>query len=116
MKKILASGFLLLLMLACNSDKKGGAEDKGPAVVTGKTEATPPGTYITKEDGKHMEFTLQADGKGFEMYGEEKRPFTWEARVGKIFFRYDGEATEFELPLDAAKGEIRYGALLYKKQ
>ncbi len=116
MKKILTTGFLLLLLTACNNDKKKDADDKGPAVVTGKAETTPIGTYVTKEDGKHMEFTLQAEGKGFEMYGEEKRPFTWEARVGKIFFRYDGEATEFELPLDAAKGEIRYGALLYKKQ
>ncbi len=116
MKKMLAAGFLLLLLTACNDDKKKDAADKEPPVVTGKTEATPTGTYVTKEDGKHMEFTLQADGKGFEMYGEKRRPFTWEARVGKIFFRYDGEATEFELPLDAAKGEIRYGALLYKKQ
>ncbi|HRE39029.1 MAG TPA: hypothetical protein PK977_03720 [Chitinophagaceae bacterium] len=116
MKKILATGFLMLLLTACNSDKKKDTGDKGPAVVTGKTEATPIGTYVTKEDGKQMEFTLQADGKGFEIYGTEKRPFTWESRVGKIFFRYDGEATEFELPLDAAKGEIRYGALLYKKQ
>lgn len=90
--------------------------DKGPAVVSDKTEATLIGTYVTKEDGKHMEFTLQADGKGFEMYGEERRPFTRESRVGKIFFRYDGEAAEFELPPDAAKEEIHYGALLYKKQ
>lgn len=116
MKKIVGMGIMLLLMSACNSDKKNDAADKGPAIVSGKTEVSPLGTYVTKENGKHMEFTLQADGKGFEMYGEEKRPFTWEARVGKIFFRYDGEATEFELPLDAAKGEIRYGALLYKKQ
>jgi hypothetical protein len=116
MKKILVTGFLLLLMGACNDDKKSDAADKGSPVVTGKAHATPAGTYVAKEEGKHMEFTLQADGKGYEMYGEEKRPFTWEARAGKIFFRYNGEATEFELPLDAAKGEIRYGALLYKKQ
>lgn len=114
---LIVSCLFLSVIYACsNSDEKSGTTDQGPAVVSGKTEATPPGTYITKEDGRHMEFTLLADGKGYEMYGTEKRPFTWESRVGKIFFRYDGETTEFELPLDAAKGEIRYGALLYKKQ
>jgi hypothetical protein len=116
MKRILAAGFLLLLMISCSSDKKKSAADNGPTVVSGKKDATPVGTYVTREDGRYMAFTLLTDGKGFEMYGDEKRPFTWEARVGKIFFRYDGEATEFELPLDAAQGEIRYGALLYKKQ
>jgi hypothetical protein len=35
---------------------------------------------------------------------------------GKIFFSYDGQDGEFELPIDLAKGEVTYGTLVYKKE
>ena len=89
---------------------------------TGKTATTPlksgglEGTYSTTEDGKLMEFTLMTEGKGFENYqGTEKRPFKWLERDGKVFFTYEGEKQELELPLDPANGEIHYGSLVYKK-
>ena len=121
MKKLLLivlAGSCTLFFNSCNNNdtKNDDKENKDQPAVSVKGETNPLGTYVTKEGERHMEFTLQADGKGFEMYGEDKRPFTWKNKDGKIFFVYDGETTEFELPVDVAKGEIHYGSLVYKKQ
>jgi uncharacterized protein with FMN-binding domain len=109
----------LLIYLSCNNNKeqpKDASKDKTEKVTPVAATNDPTGTYITTEDGKNMQFTLTADGKGYEMYGEDKRPFTWKNKDGKYFFIYDGETNEFELPIDVAKGEIHYGSLVYKKQ
>ncbi len=78
---------------------------------------SPVGTYSAVENGNPMQFVLKEDGTGFENYqGTEKRPFNWKTKDGGIFFTYEGEAQEFKLPIDLAKGEIAYGSLLYKKE
>jgi hypothetical protein len=81
------------------------------------TVKSPVGTYSTVENGNPMQFILNTDGTGYENYkGTEKRPFTWKSKDGKIFFIYDGEAQEWELPVNVEKGEIVYGSLIYKKE
>lgn len=78
---------------------------------------SPVGTYSAVENGNPMQFILNADGTGYENYkGTEKRPFTWKSKDGKIFFMYNGEAQEWELPVNVEKGEIVYGSLIYKKE
>jgi hypothetical protein len=80
-------------------------------------EKSPVGTYNTVENGNPMQFVLNSNGTGFENYqGIDKRPFTWKSKEGKIFFIYDGEAREWELPMDVKKGEIQYGSLVYEKE
>ena len=78
---------------------------------------SPVGIYSAVENGNPMQFILKDDGTGYENYkGTENRPFTWKSKDGKIFFTYDGEAQEWELPVNVEKGEIVYGSLVYKKE
>ena len=98
-------------MLACNSqpskqsDKDSTKTDK--TVV--KESKSPVGTYSAMENGKPMQFILNADGTGYENYkGTEKRPFTWKSKGSKVFFKYNGEPNEWELPVNLEKGEITW--------
>ena len=107
------------LMLACNN-QPGKQSDKGSA-KTEKTVGTESksfvGTYSAVEDGDPMQFILIADGTGYENYkGIKNRPFTWNSKGSKVFFKYNGEATEWELPINLEKDEIKYGSLIYKKE
>ena len=78
---------------------------------------SPVGTYSTTENDKPMQFVLNADSTGYENYqGTETRPFTWKMKAGKVFFTYNGETMQWQLPIDIEKGEITYGALVYKKE
>ena len=78
---------------------------------------SPVGTYSAVENGNPMQFILKDDGTGYENYkGTENRPFTWKSKDGKIFFIYNGQSQEWELPIDIEKGEIVYGSLVYKKE
>jgi hypothetical protein len=107
------------LMLACNSQSskqsdKGSTKNETTAVSESKS---PVGTYSAVENGKPMQFILNSDGTGYENYkGTEKRPFTWKSKGGKVFFTYNGEPKEWELPINLDKGEINYGSLIYKKE
>lgn len=119
MKKIL---FVLLAAAllpgtGCNNNKEtkeGNTENKEAPAATPAGDIT--GTYVTTENNMPMEFTLTAGGTGTENYHGEMRPFTWQQKEGKVFFKYDGEPTEWELPVDKEKGEIHYGSLVYKKK
>ena len=107
------------LMLACNSQpgKQSDKNSSKPEKSVVAESKSPVGTYSAVESGKPMQFILNADGTGYENYkGTEKRPFTWKSKDGKVFFKYDGEPREWELPINIEKGEINYGALTYKKE
>jgi hypothetical protein len=108
-----------VILFSCNNKSGAKADTKDnkeqPALTSDKG-GSPAGTYTTKEGDKLMQFVLNADGSGYEMNGTDKRPFTWKTKDGKVFFVYDGETPEWELPLYADKGEIHYGSLVYKKQ
>ena len=117
----------IILMVACISCFALIISCSGKSGQTGTTdqETTQPamnsnsditGTYSTTEEGLPMEFVLEKEGKGHENYRGEIRPFTWKMKEGKVFFVYDGEAYEWELPVFVDKGEIHYGSLVYKKQ
>jgi hypothetical protein len=97
--------------------KSSGQSDSEQADKKESGKKSPVGTYSAVENGKPMQFVLKVDGTGFENYqGTENRPFTWKLKDGGIFFKYDGEAQEWQLPVDIAKGEIAYGSLVYKKE
>ncbi len=97
--------------------KSSNQSDSEQAVKKESGKKSPVGTYSAVENGKPMQFILKEDGTGFENYqGTENRPFTWKSKDGGIFFKYDGEAQEWQLPVDIAKGEIAYGSLIYKKE
>jgi hypothetical protein len=107
------------LMLACNSQS--GKQSDKDSTKTEKTivpeSKSPVGTYSAMENGKPMQFILNADGTGYENYkGTEKRPFTWKSKDSKVFFKYNEEPKEWELPINIEKGEINYGSLTYKKE
>jgi len=108
---------VILLLLSCNNKPGSSTSSKEEPVKT-VPAATPGllGTYTTSEDNQPMQFILKADGKGAENYHGDMRPFTWADKNGKILFTYDGEAQQFELPIDRDKGEIHYGSLIYKKE
>jgi hypothetical protein len=75
------------------------------------------GTYSATEDNLPMQFVLYEDLTGYENYkGQETRPFTWKIKNNEVIFVYDGETTEWVLPIDVEKGEITYGTLVYKKE
>jgi len=96
-----------------SSDKSG--TEQAVKKETGKK--SPVGTYSAVENGKPMQFILKEDGTGIENYqGTENRPFKWKTKTEGIFFTYDGEAQEWQLPVDIEKGEISYGSLIYKKE
>lgn len=107
----------LLPGTSCNNSKEkkeGSTETKDAPAAKPAGDIT--GTYATTENNMPMEFTLNADGTGSENYHGEMRPFTWQQKEGKIFFKYDSEPTEWELPMDKEKDEIHYGSLVYKKK
>jgi hypothetical protein len=79
-------------------------------------DINPTGTYSATENGKPMQFVLENGGKGHENYKGKMRPFTWKLKGDKVFFSYDGEEGEWELPVNVTKGEITYGTLVYKKE
>ena len=124
MKKLSISIFFITsiaLFISCgNQTGNSKTTDKAGKEQTSKKDNTmksPVGTYNAVEDGKPMQFVLNADGTGVENYqGTEKRPFKWKTKDEGIFFTYEGEAQEFQLPIDLAKGEIAYGTLVYKKE
>jgi hypothetical protein len=100
-----------LMIVSCNNQSKMKQNEK-----TQTADLNPVGTYSATENGKPMQFVLENGGKGHENYKGEIRPFTWKSKNNKIFFSYDGEESEWELPVDVAKGEITYGTLVYKKE
>ncbi len=119
MKQYLAFllGAALLLGTGCNNNKEkkeGSTENKEAPALRAAGDIA--GTYATKENDMPMEFILNADGTGNENYHGEMRPFTWLQKEGKVFFTYNCEPTQWELPVDREKGEIHYGALVYKKK
>lgn len=120
MKKIFLISFSSVCMafsLSCNNNKSTpGSKEPVDKPAAAKTENGFTGTYTTVENGMPMQFVLKEGGSGHENYHGAIRPFTWTKKDGKVFFKYDGETTEFELPIDIAKGEIHYGALVYKKE
>ncbi len=122
MKKNFFLGLCLacVLFLVSCAGKKSETKTDTPANTENTTviaTGNPVGTYSAVENGKPMQFVLIADGTGYENYqGTEKRPFKWVKKDSKIFFTYDGEAQEWELPVDIEKGEIQYGSLVYKKE
>ncbi len=119
MKKLI---FVCIAMAAlfssCNNNNKSGTgtKDKEEKTVTDKSSGSMTGTYKTTEVGQPMQFTLKEDSTGFEIYHGENRPFTWAMKEGKIYFKYNGEPHEWELPIDVEKGEIHYASLVYKKE
>ena len=111
----------ITLVISCgnqtSSPKSSGQSSSEQSDKKESGKNSPVGTYSAVEDGKPMQFVLKEDGTGFENYqGTENRPFTWKSKDGGIFFKYDGEAQEWQLPVDIAKGEIAYGSLVYKKE
>lgn len=119
MKRIMISTWCILgfFVFSCNNGTEKKETHAGKETTTSvKTASGPEGTYTTTENNMPMQFILKADGKGNENYHGDMRPFTWKMKDGKIFFVYDGETTEFELPIDFEKGEIHYGSLVYKKE
>ncbi len=119
MKKYLAILLALALLSGTGCNNKSEKKDDGSAskeVPVLKAADGITGTYVTKENDMPMEFTLNADGTGNENYHGEMRPFTWLQKEGKVFFKYNGETAEWELPIDKDKGEIHYGSLVYKKK
>ena len=78
---------------------------------------SPVRTYSTIENGKPIQLYLKKMVPVLKTtQGTENRPFTWKTKDGGIFFKYDGEAQEWQLPVDIAKGEIAYGYLSYTKK
>ncbi len=120
MKKILLISFGIICIafcFSCNNNKtSAGSKEKTGKTTVDKTGTGIAGTYSTTELGMPMQFVLKDDGTGHELYHSENRPFTWTRKDGKVYFKYNGEPTEFELPVDVAKGEIHYGSLVYKKE
>ena len=51
--------------------------------------------------------------QGLKLPGYRKSLRLGKLKDGGIFFKYDGEAQEWQLPVDIAKGEIAYGSLVY---
>jgi len=100
-----------LMIVSCNSQSKTKQNERIQI-----TDISPIGKYCATENGKPMQFVLENGGKGHENYKGEIRPFTWKSKDNKIFFSYDGEEGEWELPVDVTKGEITYGTLVYKKE
>lgn len=113
-------GFISLIISCGDNSNKSNTNSKTTTEQTSSNKSSvksPVGTYSAVENGNPMQFILNADGTGYENYkGTEKRPFTWKSKEGKIFFIYDGEAQEWELPVNVEKGEIVYGSLVYKKE
>lgn len=111
---------IFIILVACSNQSGPAKDDKAKSEKTeavNKTENNPVGIYSTTENGKQMQFVLKADGTGYENYqGTETRPFKWKQKNEKIFFVYDGETMEWELPVNISTGEIRYGTLVYKKE
>jgi hypothetical protein len=121
MKKILSLIILICcigIFLSCGNNTGGSKADvKSTSEESVKKDISPAGTYSAVEDGKPMQFILNNDGTGYENYqGTEKRPFKWKSKTEGIFFTYDGENQEWQLPVDIEKGEISYGSLVYKKE
>ena len=120
MKKIFVTSlsvFCMAFLLSCNNNKtNSGTKDNADKPAVAKTGSGIAGTYSTTELDMPMQFVLKDDGTGHEIYHSETRPFTWTKKDGKIYFKYDGETAEFELPIDIDKGEIHYGSLVYKKE
>lgn len=124
MKKILFTFLLMIcvsMLISCGNQaanpKSSGQQSSEQACKKASGKKSPVGTYSAVEDGKPMQFVLKEDGTGFENYqGAENRPFKWKSKSDGIFFTYDGEAQEFQLPVDIEKGEIAYGSLVYKKE
>jgi hypothetical protein len=107
----------MTICLSCNNNKSGsGSKDQVDKPAAVKTEAGFTGTYTTVENEMPMQFVLKEGGTGHENYHGDIRPFTWTKKGEKVFFKYDGEPTEFELPIYVDKGEIHYGSLVYKKE
>ncbi len=111
----------ITLVISCGNQTSGpkspgqSNSEQSDKKVSGKK--SPVGIYSAVEDGKTMQFVLKEDGTGFENYqGTENRPFKWKSKTDGVFFTYDGEAQEFQLPVDIEKGEISYGSLIYKKE
>jgi hypothetical protein len=111
---------IVSMFMSCGNqaaNKSSGQSNSEQAVKKESGNKSPVGTYSAVENGKPMQFVLNEDGTGFENYqGTEKRPFKWRSKTEGIFFTYDGEAQEWQLPVDIAKGEIAYGSLIYKKE
>lgn len=120
MKKIFLISFSFVCVafcLSCNNNKtKSGTINPADKPAVSKTGSGIAGTYTTTENEMPMKFVLKEDGTGVENYHSEIRPFTWTKKDGKVYFKYDGETAEFELPVDTEKGEIHYGSLVYKKE
>lgn len=113
--------FCISLLLSCGNQtanvKSSNQSNSEQAVKKESGKKSPVGTYSAVENGKPMQFILKEDGTGFENYqGTENRPFKWKSKTDGIFFTYDGEAQEWQLPVDIEKGEISYGSLIYKKE
>jgi hypothetical protein len=109
------------IILSCGNQKantkSSNQSDSEQAVKKESGKKSPVGTYSAVENGKPMQFILKEDGTGFENYqGTENRLFKWKSKTDGIFFTYDGEAQEWQLPVDIEKGEISYGSLIYKKE
>ncbi|MBK6937553.1 MAG: hypothetical protein IPH18_12190 [Chitinophagaceae bacterium] len=123
-KRYIMKKYLVILLWAallpgtgCNNSKEkkeGSTETKEAPAAKPASDIT--GTYATTENNMPMEFTLNAGGTGSENYHGNMRPFTWIQKDGKVFFKYNGETNEFELPIDMDKAEIHYGSLVYKKK
>jgi hypothetical protein len=122
-KALFLIGYFAFIALFVSCGDQTSKSDTNSQTTTEKTLSnnstvkSPVGTYSAVENGNPMQFILKDDGTGYENYkGTENRPFTWKSKDGKTFFIYDGEAQEWELPVDVEKGEIIYGSLVYKKE
>jgi hypothetical protein len=115
---LISFGFVCLAFcLSCNNNKTNtGSKDNTDKPAVAKTGTGIAGTYSTTENEMPMKFVLKDDGTGNENYHSDIRPFTWTKKDGKIYFKYDRETAEFELPIFIDKGEIHYGSLVYKKE
>jgi len=113
-------GFISLIISCGDNSNKSNTNSQTTTEQTSSNKSSvksPVGTYSAVENGNPMQFILKDDGTGYENYkGTENRPFTWKSKEGKIFFIYDGEVQEWELPVNVEKGEIVYGPLVYKKE
>lgn len=113
-------GFISLFISCGDNSNKSNTNSQTTSEQTSSNNNTVKsqvGTYSAVENGNPMQFILTADGTGYENYkGTEKRPFTWQSKDGKIFFMYNGQSQEWELPIDFEKGEIVYASLVYKKE
>jgi hypothetical protein len=124
MKNLLFTNLLIVcitLVISCGNQtsvpKSSGQSSSDQSDKKEPGKKSPIGTYNAVENGKPMQFVIKEDGTGFENYqGTENRPFTWKSKDGGIYFKYDGKAQEWQLPVDIAKGEIAYGSLVYKKE